>query len=190
MKIGYVRCSTHDQNPARQEAILRESGCERVYTDMLSGKNTERPGLQEMLNFVREGDTVYVESISRLARSTKDFLQIIDQLKDKKVQFISQKEQIDTSSPQGKFMLVVFAALAEMERETIRQRQKEGIAIAKTKGKYRGRQPIRYDILLFEDLLNRWERGEITQTYMCSRLGLSRSTLTRRIREYKKNTKK
>lgn len=189
-KIGYVRCSSADQNPARQEALLEDAGCKKVFSDMLSGKDRNRPGLQAMLDYVREGDVLYVESISRLARSTRDLLQILDELQAKGVQFISGKENIDTSSPQGKFMLTVFAALSELEREQIRQRQAEGIAIAKQQGKYQGRQPIPYDKYLFEQLYKQWEDGDITQKYMCKKLHMSPATLTRRIREYRNSNKK
>ena len=102
---------------------------------MMSGKDTHRPQLQAMLDYVREGDVLCVESISRLARSTRDLLSIVDQLTAKGVQFYSQKESIDTTTPQGKFMLTVFASMAELERDQIRQRQQEGIAIAKREGK-------------------------------------------------------
>ncbi len=183
-RIGYVRCSSADQNPARQEQILKEQGCEKVFSDMLSGKDIDRPGLQAMLDYIREGDILYVESISRLARSTRDLLQIIDQLQQKGVQFISQKESIDTSTPQGKFVLTVFAALAELEREQIRQRQAEGIAIAKQQGKYQGRQPIQYDRHQFVQLYREWKNGDITQKYMMRKLGMSQPTLYRRIKEY------
>ena len=184
MKIGYVRCSSADQNPARQEALLKEQGCEKVFSDMLSGKDTNRPGLQAMLEYVREGDVLYVESISRLARSTRDLLNIVDQLREKNVQFISEKEKIDTDTPQGKFMLTVFAAMADLEREQIRQRQAEGIAIAKQQGKYAGRQPISCDPIMFDQLYMQWKAGDITQKYMAKKLGVSRPTLYRRIKEY------
>ena len=184
MKIGYVRCSSADQNPARQEAMLKEQGCEKVFSDMLSGKDTNRPGLQAMLEYVREGDVLYVESISRLARSTRDLLNIVDQLHEKNVQFISEKEKIDTDTPQGKFMLTVFAAMADLEREQIRQRQAEGIAIAKQQGKYAGRQPISCDPIMFDQLYMQWKAGDITQKYMAKKLGVSRPTLYRRIKEY------
>lgn len=136
-RIGYARCSTADQNPTRQQEWLQSQGCDRIYLDMMSGKDTHRPQLQAMLDYVREGDVLCVESISRLARSTRDLLSIVDQLTSKGVQFYSQKESIDTATPQGKFMLTVFAAMAELERDQIRQRQQEGIAIAKREGKYR-----------------------------------------------------
>ena len=187
MKVGYVRCSSTNQNPERQEILLKERGCEKVFLDMISGKDTNRPGLKGMLEYVREGDVLYVESISRLARSTRDLLNIVDQLHEKNVQFVSEKEQIDTDTPQGKFMLTVFAAMADLEREQILQRQAEGIAIAKANGKYTGRQPINYDRFLFEQLYKQWKGGDITQQYMAKKLGLSRPTLYRRIKEYEQH---
>lgn len=191
-KIGYARCSTADQNPARQEALLKEKGCEKIYLDMLSGKDTKRPQLQAMMEYIREGDTVYVESISRLARSTKDLLNLVEQFNNKGVSFVSQKEAIDTTTPQGRFMLTVFAAMAELEREQIKQRQAEGIAIAKQQGKYQGRQPIYYDKYTFSKLYNDWKDGMITQKHMCKVLGVSRSTLHRIIQkeEYNKAAEK
>ena len=189
MKVGYVRCSTDEQNPSRQEEILKDAGCEKVFSDMLSGKDRNRPGLEELLNFVREGDTVCVESISRLARSTKDLLNIVDELKNKGVTFVSQKESIDTNTPQGKFMLTVFAAMADLERSQIRQRQQEGIAIAKKNGVYKGRIPKEYDKYQFEQLYKQWKNGDITQKYMQRKLGMSRSTLYRIIKAYEANNK-
>lgn len=187
-KIGYARCSSADQNPARQEEWLKQQGCEKVFLDMLSGKDTNRPQLKAMLDYVREGDVLYVESISRLARSTRDLLKIVDQLTEKKVQFYSQKESIDTTTPQGKFMLTVFAAMAELERDQIKQRQAEGIAIAKAKGVYKGRQKKYIDKYLFEELYKQWKKGDITQKYMCDKLHISRRTLYARIKELNENT--
>lgn len=181
--IGYIRVSSEDQNPARQEAALKEYGCTRLYLDKMSGKNNKRPQLQEMLNYIREGDTVVVESISRLARSTRDLLDIVEQFNLKKVSFVSLKELIDTDTPQGKFVLTIFAALSELEREYIRQRQYEGIAIAKREGRYKGRKPKEIDQTELEGLVERWKRGEIKQAYICKKLGISRSTLARKIKE-------
>ena len=124
MKVGYVRVSTAGQNTARQEVIMEQLGVEKVFIDKMSGKNTDRPQLKEMLAFVREGDTLVIESFSRLARSTKDLLEIVEELEKKNVKFVSQKENIDTSTPNGKFMLTLFAALAQLERETLLARQK------------------------------------------------------------------
>jgi len=130
-----------------------------------------------------------VESISRLARSTKDLLNIVDELKEKGVCFVSQKENIDTDTPQGKFMLTVFAAMADLERSQIRQRQAEGIAIAKAKGVYKGRVPKPYDKYEFEQLYKQWKTGDITQKYMQKKLSVSRTTLYRIIKKFKANSK-
>lgn len=122
MLIGYVRVSTQEQNEMRQVVALQERGVDKIFIDKRSGKNTDRAALKEMLSFMREGDTVITESISRIARSTRDLLNIVDTLTQKKVEFISLKESIDTTTAQGRFMLTVFAAMAELERENILQR--------------------------------------------------------------------
>lgn len=184
--IGYIRVSTAEQNTARQEAALLEYGCQKCFIDKMSGKERQRPQLEAMLNYIREGDTVVVESISRLARSTRDLLDIVDKLKDRGAAFISLKESIDTTTPQGKFVMTIFAALSELERDSIRQRQAEGISIAKQAGKYKGRKPKEIDQTLFEALIERWQRGEIKQAYICKTLGISRSTLARKIEKHRK----
>ena len=141
-KIGYIRVSTERQETARQQEIMCDYQVDRIFSEKLSGATTDRPQLKAMLDYVREDDTLYVESISRLGRSTKDLLNIIDTLTDKGVTLISHKESIDTNTPTGKFMLTVFAALSQLEREQLKQRQREGIEIAKAQGKYTGRKPI------------------------------------------------
>ena len=190
MKIGYYRCSTSEQNPDRQRKILEDAGCEQVFSDMQSGKDRNRPGLAEMMRFARKDDVLVVESLSRLARSTKDLLNIVDELKAKGVGFISQKEQIDTNTPQGKFMLTVFAAMSELERSQILQRQAEGIAIAKQKGVYKGRSPKEVDMYLFSELYKQWKNGNIKQKYMMEKLNISRSKLFNLIKEYEKKNMK
>ena len=185
MKVGYVRVSTEDQNTIRQEILMKELGVDKVYIEKASGKNRKgRPELEAMMEFVREGDVVIVESISRFARSTKDLLALVEQLVEKKVGFISQKEAIDTDTPQGKFMLTVFGAMAELEREQNLQRQKEGIAAAKAEGKYTGRKPIAIDENLLRDVHARWYKNEITTAHGIKILGLSRNTFYRRMWEY------
>jgi DNA invertase Pin-like site-specific DNA recombinase len=135
---------------------MQELQAERVFTDKMSGKDAHnRPQLQAMLDFVRESDVVVSESISRIARSTRDFLAIMDKLKEKNVTYISKKESIDTSTPQGVFMLTVFAALSELERQTTRQRALEGIAEAKKRGVYKGRKPIEIDATYQAEVLRR-----------------------------------
>lgn len=160
--IGYARVSTEEQNEARQLAMFEEKGVDRYFLDKLSGKNTNRPQLRAMLDYVREGDTVIVSEYSRLARSTQDLLRIVQQLKDKGVQLISDKEHLDTTTAQGRLMLTVFAALAEFEREVTLQRQREGIALAKKQGKYLGRQPIPYDEKRFVKECQKWVDGQQT----------------------------
>lgn len=181
MKIGYIRISTTDQNTARQEVLMKELGVEQVYIDRMSGKNTDRPELKRMINYVREGDTVIVESISRFARNTKDLLELVEQLTSKQVEFISKKEAIDTTTPTGKFMLTVFAAVAELEREYLLQRQKEGIAVAKQNGVYKGRKPIRHP--RFNEIVSLWKGGDITAVEAMKRLNMKPSTFYRKVKE-------
>ncbi len=187
MKIGYVRVSTKEQNTARQEGLMKVLGVDKIYIDRMSGKDTERPALQDMMKFAREGDSVVVESISRFARNTKDLLELTEELNNKHVQFISQKENIDTNTPAGKFMLTIFGAVAELEREYIRQRQKEGIEIAKEQGKYKGRPEKQLDN--FNEIYQQWKSGNITATSASKQLNVSRSTFYRKATTYEADNK-
>ena len=182
MKVGYVRISTREQNTARQDVLMEQLGVERVYTDKLSGKNTERPELQKMMDFVREGDVVVVESFSRFARNLRDLLDLTETLEKKGVQFISQKERIDTSGPAGRLMLQIFGALAEFERETILERQAEGIAIAKEEGRMNGRHKKAVDT--FEGVYRDWKAGKISAAAGARKLGISRSTWYRKAEDW------
>ena len=181
MKIGYIRVSTQEQNTMRQEALMEALGVDEVYIDRMSGKNTNRPELQKMMEYVRKGDTVIVESISRFARNTRDLLELVEQLTAKGVEFVSKKEAIDTTTPTGKFMLTVFGAVAELEREYILQRQREGISIAKEQGKYKGRKPIQ--VPEFEQITAKWRSGAITAAEAMRTLHVSKSTFYRRIKQ-------
>ena len=182
MKVGYIRVSTAEQNTARQEVLMEQLGVERMYIDKMSGKTADRPQLKSMLNFVRTGDTVIVESISRFARNTRDLLELVDTLTEKGVEFVSKKESIDTTTPAGKFMLTVFAAVAELERGYILDRQREGIAIAKSKGKYTGRRPIEVDEQLWDSLYALWSEGKITAVEFMERMDMRKSTFYRRVK--------
>ena len=183
MRVGYVRCSTLEQNEARQLKMMEEQKVERVFVDKASGKNTDRKEFKEMMAFVRDGDTLIVESISRIARNTRDLLTIILNLTDKGVEFVSLKENIDTTTPHGRFMLTVFGALAELERESILERQREGIEIAKAEGKYKGRKPVAVDEAKFRAECARWRAGEITATAAMKKVGLKPNTFYRRVKE-------
>ena len=183
-KIGYIRVSTEKQETARQQEIMNNYQVDRIFSEKLSGANTDRPQLKAMLDYVREGDTLYIESISRLGRSAKDLLNIIDTLTTKGVTLISHKENIDTDTPTGKFMLTVFAALSQLEREQLKLRQREGIEIAKAQGKYTGRKPIEIDWEKFGKLYTDWKSKNITGRDFMRRMDLSVNTFYRRLHEY------
>lgn len=178
MKIGYIRVSTQEQNTIRQEVLMASLGVDEVYIDRTSGKNANRPELQKMMEYVRKGDTVIVESISRFARNTRDLLELVEKLTAKGVEFVSKKEAIDTTTPTGKFMLTVFGAVAELEREYILQRQREGIAIAKEQGKYKGRKPIEAPEL--EQTIAKWKSGTITAAEAMRMLHMTKTTFYRK----------
>lgn len=159
---------------------MQELCVDQVFIDRMSGKSTDRPELKRMMSFVREGDTVIVESISRFARNTRDLLDLVEQLTHKNVEFVSRKEAIDTTTPSGKFMLTIFGAVAELEREYILQRQKEGISIAKANGVYKGRKPI--DRPEFRVVVSQWKNGELTAAEAMRKLNMKSSTFYRKVR--------
>ncbi len=183
--IGYARVSTEEQNEARQLVAFEgfTEKIKKVFIDKMSGKSAQRPELKAMLDYVREGDVVVVSDFSRLARSTKDMLQIVQELNDKGVGLISLKENVDTDTPQGRFMLTVFAALAELERETILQRQREGIAIAKQQGKYKGRKPIPYDEVKVRAECKKWRSGEQTAVATMKKLDIKKNRFYNIVKE-------
>ena len=185
MKLFYCRCSTIEQNEARQLKLAEQLGIEKenIFIDKQSGKNADRKALKDMIKFARRGDTIYCESISRIARNTKDLLNIIEELQQKQVDFVSQKESIDTSTPQGRFMLTVFGALAELERECILQKQAEGIAIAKSEGKYKGRKPKTINEEKFKRMCAEWRRGEITAVSIQREFNITAQTFYRWVKE-------
>ena len=189
MKVAYVRVSTIEQNEARQIEALEKHGIEKWFTEKISGKDTHRPELQNMLDYVREGDTIYVHDLSRLARSTKDLLEIVEILDNKKVSLVSNKENIDSSTPTGKLMLTMIGAIAEFERTNLLERQKEGIAIAKKAGKYKGRKPIEIEDERFKNLYSDYMKREITKVELAKELNVSRPTLDRMIKEYKETNR-
>ena len=181
MKIGYIRVSTQEQSTIRQEVLMQSLGVDELYIDRASGKNAQRPELQKMMEYVRRGDTVVVESISRFARNTRDLLELVERLTAKGVEFVSQKEAIDTTTPAGKFMLTIFGAVAELEREYILQRQREGIAIAKEQGKYAGRKPIQHTE--FDLIVAQWRAGKITAVEAMRKLNMTPSTFYRKAKK-------
>ena len=184
MNVAYVRVSTQEQNEARQIEALEKHKIEKWFTEKVSGKNTNRPKLQEMLDYVREGDTVYIHDFSRLARSTHDLLEIVEQLNNKGVALVSNKENLDSRTPTGKLMLTVIGAIAEFERTNLLERQREGIAIAKEKGVYKGRKPVDISEETFIEAYSRYQSRQINKSELAKELNVSRPTLDKLIRDY------
>ena len=183
MKVGYVRVSTVNQHEDRQLVTMEKFGVEKLFQEKVSGKDKNRPQLQQLLDFVREGDMVIIHDFSRLARSTKDLLEIVEYLNNKKVALISAKENLDTSTATGKLMLTMIGAINEFERTNLLERQREGIAVAKKKGKYKGRKEVKIDN--FEQYYNKYLNREMTKTQLAKELNISRPTLDKLIKEYK-----
>ena len=183
MKIAYIRVSSVDQNEARQHEALKNCGIEKWFSEKVSGKDMNRPMLRAMLDFAREGDTIYVEDFSRLARSTKDLLTIVEMLQQSGIELVSIKECLDTSTPTGKLMLTMIAAINEFERANIRERQKEGIELAKRRGRYKGRQRI--VIPNFDVYYDKYMRREMSKSDIAKALKISRPTVDRLIRDKK-----
>ena len=177
-RIKYIRVSTKEQNTARQE--VDKEKFDRVYVEKASGKNTDRSELKAMLDYVREGDVVVVESYSRIARNTQDLLSIVSQLTAKGVDFVSQKEQVDTSTPAGRLMLTIFAGLAQFERECLLDRQAEGIAIAKQEGRM-GRPEIR-PCDDFAAIVKEWQDGKMTAVEAMKQAGMTKATFYRKVK--------
>ena len=177
MVVGYARVSTIEQNIERQEVALKELGCERIYIDKITGTTLDRPEFSKMMDFVREGDTLIVSEYNRLSRSTLDLLTTIKNLENKGVVVKSIKENFDTSTPQGKFIVSIFASLAEFERELTRQRQAEGIERAKLAGKYKGRKPKEYDKKVLDEVLWGLANNTMTVTAASKKLGITRATV-------------
>lgn len=181
--VAYVRVSIVKQNEARQREALKEYDIDRWFIEKASGKDTKRPELQAMLGYIREDDTVYVEEFSRLGRSTADLLSIVQRIEDTGAKFISIKENFDTKTPAGKLQMTMMAAIAEFERAMILERQREGIAIAKREGKYKGRKAI--SVPNIGDYYDRYMSRQETKTSISAELGISRTTLDKLFKEYK-----
>lgn len=174
-RVAYVRVSTEEQNEARQREALEQHGIDKWFIEKVSGKDTNRPEFQKMMDWVREGDTVYIHDLSRIARSTKELLSILDTLEAKGVHLMSNKESIDTSTATGKLIVTVIGAINEFEWANLLERQREGIAIAKRNGTYKGRKAI--VIPDIEQHYDRYIRREISKAALARELGVSRPTL-------------
>ena len=185
-KVGYIRVSTIEQNTESQKAVLENLGMDKVFEEKLSGKNTDRPQLQAMLDYVREGDTVYVKDLSRLARNTKDLLDIVEYLDKKGVGLFSIKENIDTSTNLGKLMITFLGAIYEFERANLLERQRDGIAVAKKLGKYKGRKKVPKPDN-FKEVYKKWLNREIKSNAAIRELNISEYAFYKFVREENAN---
>jgi DNA invertase Pin-like site-specific DNA recombinase len=183
--LAYVRVSTVEQNEARQREALHSYSIDKWFVEKASGRDTNRPKLQEMLDYVREDDTVYVEEFSRLGRSTADLLSTVKKIEEAGAKFVSIKENFDTKSPAGKLQMTMMAAIAEFERDMILERQRDGIAIAKKAGKYKGRKQIYVPDI--EKYYDRYMTRKANKTQIAKELNISRNTLDRLFKEYEKS---
>ena len=179
MRLAYIRVSTIEQNESRQVEAMEHYAIEKWFIEKVSGKNTDRPKLKELLEFAREGDTIYIHDFSRLARSTKDLLELVDLFNSKGITLVSNKENIDSSTPTGKLMLTMIGAINEFERTNLLERQREGIAIAKREKKYKGRKAV--TVPNFEAHYQRYMKREISKAALAKELGISRPTLDKLI---------
>lgn len=184
--IAYVRVSTAEQNETRQKEDLKKYDIDKWFIEKASGKDTNRPRLQEMLEYIREDDTVYVEEFSRLGRSTADLLNTVQQIEDVGAKFVSLKENFDTKTPTGKLQMTMMAAIAEFERSMILERQREGIAIAKREGKYKGRKAV--SVPNIGTYYDKYMRRKGTKVSIAHELGISRTTLDKLFREYERSS--
>lgn len=189
-KLGYVRVSTILQNDARQEKALKKYELDKVFKEKVSAKDRNRPRLKALLDYAREGDTVYISSFDRLARSTKDLLDLVEAFTKKGIELVSDKESLDTSTPTGRLMLTMIGAINEFERSNLLERQREGIQIAVEQGKYKGRKAIEIDNNFIEHY-NRYLKREITtKRELADKLDISRPTLDKLIVEHEQEQAK
>lgn len=184
-KIGYIRVSTNEQNTDRQESALNNLNLDKIFLEKISGKDINRPQLIEMMKYIREGDILYIESLSRLGRSTKDLIILVEQLNSKNVQLVSLKESIDTTTPSGKLMFNIFASLAEFERDIIKLRQREGIEAAKAKGKHLGRPRAEYPSNWVKTY-NDWKANKIKAVEAMKELNIKKSTFYKLVKQFER----
>lgn len=184
MNIGYVRVSTIDQNEARQVEALKQYNIDKWFIEKVSGKNMERSELKKMLDFCREGDAIFVMDWSRLSRSLKDLLSIIELLDKKHVRMISLKENFDLHSPTGRLFMQIIAAINEFERNNLLERQREGIEIAKQNHKYKGRKPNEYNKEMLQEVLKQLKNKSISVTQASKTLNVTRPTIYKLMKKY------
>lgn len=181
MRFGYARVSTKEQNLDRQLDQLAAANVDRVFSDKISGAKESRPELDKMLSMLREGDTVIVCSYDRLARSSKQLFDLAERFNANGIALVSLKEGTDTSTPQGRFFFAMCAAMAQFERELIKERQTEGIAAAKARGRQFGRPAT--DPSKMDTAVRLYQNGGLSVKAICERTGVSRAPLYRELKK-------
>ena len=185
MKIGYARVSTKEQSLDLQEDALKKEGCQRIYSEQISGYKSERPKLKEMMGQLRKGDVVVVWKLDRLGRSLRDLVNLVAKLQESEIGFKSLQDNIDTTTPTGKLTFHLFAALAEFERDIISSRTKAGLKAARARGRKGGRpkglsKKAQDKARLAESL---YKEREHSISEICNHLDISKPTLYRYLRE-------
>lgn len=181
MLVGYARISTLEQNLDLQRDALLSAGCEKVFTDIASGIQDNREGLKETLNYLRSGDTLIVWKLDRLGRTLKHLIETVNILATKSISFCSLQENLDTTTSSGKLIFHLFGALAEFERELIRERTRAGLKAARIRG-HKGGRPRKLNIAQIKMAKLLISEGSTSITEICRTLGISRSTLYRRLK--------
>ena len=179
-KIGYARVSTLDQNLERQLDLLRQYGVDHIFQEKMSGTKRDRPELNKMLSHVTVGDIIVVESLSRLGRSTKDLIELVELLGQKQVQLVSLKESIDTSTPTGKLLFTLMSAMAQFERDVIAERTQEGLKAARARGRKGGRP--RCDSRKLQQAMKLYDAGQYSVKEIEEMTSIKKATLYRALR--------
>ena len=184
MIIGYARVSTQEQNLDRQLDNLKAAGCEKIYQEKMTGTKANRPELDRMKDVLRAGDTLVIDSFSRLSRSTKDLLDTVERLTAEGVNIVSLKEQLDTTTATGKMMLTMLSALSQFERDLIAERTRDGLKAARARGRQGGRPKVGSDKVKAAALAA-YDANTLTNREIAEQFGVSTATLSRWIRAHK-----
>ena len=179
--FGYARVSTEQQNLDRQIDMLQKYGVDRIFNEKMTGTKRNRPELEKLLERLAEGDTVVVESLSRLGRSTKDLIWLMETFNEKGVNLVSLKESIDTTSSTGKLLFTLMSALAQFERDVLADRTKEGLAAARARGRKGGRPPADKDAV--RKAVRLYKTGEYTVSEITELTGVRKTTLYKNLRD-------
>lgn len=181
MKFGYARVSTQDQNLERQIDAVKKYGVDEILQEKMTGTKKDRPELNRLRDKVRSGDVIVIESFSRLGRSTKDLIELVEEFNGKGIQIVSLKENFDTTTPQGRLMLTVFQAISQFERDLISQRTRDSLAVARARGRIGGRPPK--DKRKINVALTMYNSKNYTLAEIREATGISKATLYRYLKE-------